>query len=76
MLLLLFHFSFICIMQFVTELIALIFKDLTRKNFSPNLCSQMDECNERTIYMYRLQYCNFIVTLKQCTATSVNFNSA
>jgi len=41
-------------MQFVTELIALIFKDLARKNFAPNLCVQMGECNERIIYMYRL----------------------
>ena len=41
-------------MQFVTELIALIFKDLTRKNFDPNLCLRIGECNERIIYMYKL----------------------
>jgi len=38
-------------MQFATELIALIFKDLALKNFAPNHCIQMGECNERIIYM-------------------------
>jgi len=41
-------------MQFVRELIVLIFKDLARKNFAPNHCIQMGECNERIIYMRRL----------------------
>jgi len=44
-------FSFACIIKFVTGLIALIFKDLARKNFGQNLCLQMGEC---IVYMYRL----------------------
>ena len=47
-------FSFACIMHFVTELIEIIFKDFARKNFELNLYLRKGECNEGTIYGYKM----------------------
>jgi len=41
-------------MHFVTESIALTFKDVAQKNFAPNLCLRMGECNKGIIYGYKM----------------------